>query len=90
MTAPSTKRKLPESKEESKEAVSFEDAIARLSGIVEQLERGDLPLGESVKLFEEGVSLVRTSQHELDTAERRIEELLAVDEDGNAKTAAFE
>jgi exodeoxyribonuclease VII small subunit len=90
MTAPSSKRKSLESKEDSNEPVSFEDAITRLSGIVEQLERGDLPLGESVKLFEEGVSLVRTSQQELDTAERRIEELLAVDEDGQAKTVAFE
>lgn len=59
-------------------AVSFEEAILRLSQIVEQLERGDLPLGESVTLFEEGVSLVRRSQQELDVAERRIEELLAV------------
>lgn len=69
--------------------VSFEDAIARLSAIVEQLERGDLPLGDSVKLFEEGVSLVRRSQAELDTAERRIEELLAVDASGAPRTEPF-
>lgn len=90
MTAPSAKRKTSESKEKQQDSVSFEEAITRLSGIVEQLERGDLPLGESVKLFEEGVSLVRTSQRELDTAERRIEELLAVDEEGEAETVAFE
>ena len=71
-------------------APSFEDAIARLSSIVEQLERGDLPLGESIKLFEEGVSLVRRSQTELDTAEKRIEELLAVDAQGNPRTEPFE
>ena len=69
---------------------SFEDAITRLSSIVEQLERGDLPLGESITLFEEGVSLVRRSQAELDTAEKRIEELLAVDAQGNPRTAPFE
>ena len=69
---------------------SFEDAITRLSSIVEQLERGDLPLGESIKLFEEGVSLVRRSQAELDTAEKRIEELLAVDAQGNPRTEPFE
>lgn len=71
-------------------AVSFEEAILRLSQIVEQLERGDLPLGESVTLFEEGVSLVRRSQQELDVAERRIEELLAVASDGSLRTAPFE
>ena len=69
---------------------SFEDSIARLSNIVEQLERGDLPLGDSIKLFEEGVSLVRRSQSELDTAEKRIEELLSVDAQGNARTEPFE
>lgn len=69
---------------------SFEDAVTRLSSIVEQLERGDLPLGESIKLFEEGVSLVRRSQAELDSAEKRIEELLAVDAQGNPRTEPFE
>lgn len=77
-------------KEGTKEAPSFEDAITRLSAIVEQLERGDLPLGESIKLFEEGVSLVRRSQAELDSAEKRIEELLAVDGQGNPRTEPFE
>ena len=70
--------------------VSFEEAILRLSQIVEQLERGDLPLGESVTLFEQGVSLVRRSQQELDVAERRIEELLGVASDGSLRTAPFE
>ena len=41
---------------------SFENAIARLSEIVKTLERGDLPLEESLRLFEEGVRLSRVSQ----------------------------
>ncbi|MGH7328914.1 MAG: exodeoxyribonuclease VII small subunit, partial [Polyangiaceae bacterium] len=34
---------------------SFEDAVRRLTEIIEKLERGDLPLEESIALFEEGV-----------------------------------
>jgi exodeoxyribonuclease VII small subunit len=70
--------------------VSFEDAIRRLGQIVEQLERGDLPLEGSLGLFEEGIRLARVSQQRLDRAERRIEELLGVDSDGEAITRPFE
>jgi exodeoxyribonuclease VII small subunit len=70
--------------------VAFEDAIRRLGQIVEQLERGDLPLEESLALFEEGIKLARVSQHRLDKAEKRIEELLSVDEEGKAVTRPFE
>jgi exodeoxyribonuclease VII small subunit len=64
-------------------APSFEDSIRRLSEIVEALEGGELPLEESLALFEEGVKLARTSQATLDAAEKRVEELLSVDEEGN-------
>jgi exodeoxyribonuclease VII small subunit len=62
---------------------AFESALARLSDIVERLERGELPLEESLGLFEEGIRLARTAQTRLDTAERRVEELLGFDEQGN-------
>jgi exodeoxyribonuclease VII small subunit len=65
---------------------SFEDGIRRLGDIVEKLEGGELPLEESLRLFEEGVHLARASQATLEKAERRVEELLSVDEDGNAVT----
>lgn len=71
------------------EGVSFEAAIKRLSGIVQTLERGELPLEESLRLFEEGVKLSRISQQRLDAAEKRVEQLLAVDEQGRARTAPF-
>src|SRR5262245_23774776 len=74
----------------SRPDVSFEDAIRRLGQIVEQLERGDLPLESSLGLFEEGIRLARLSQQRLDRAERRIEELLGVDADGEAITRPFE
>src|SRR5438270_9702320 len=46
--------------------ISFEDAIRRLGHIVEQLERGDLPLESSLRLFEEGIGLARVSQRRPD------------------------
>ena len=71
------------------EGPSFEVAIKRLTEIVATLERGDLPLEESLRLFEEGVQLSRVSQSRLDTAEKRVEQLLSVDAEGRARTAAF-
>jgi exodeoxyribonuclease VII small subunit len=70
-------------------APAFEVAIKRLNEIVQTLERGDLPLEESLRLFEEGVQLSRVSQERLDAAEKRVEQLLAVDEQGRARTEPF-
>jgi exodeoxyribonuclease VII small subunit len=61
---------------------SFEDTVQRLGKIVEQLERGDLPLEQCLQLFEQGVRLARASQARLDAAERRVEQLLTIDEQG--------
>lgn len=66
--------------------VTFEEAIQRLGEIVEKLEAGDLPLEAALALFEEGVRLSRISQARLAFAERRIEELLAVSEEGEPLT----
>lgn len=71
-------------------AASFEDATRRLGAIVDELESGDLPLERSLELFEEGVRLARAAQERLDKAERRVEELLAVDAKGAAITRDFE
>lgn len=69
-------------KREGAEA-GFEDSVRRLTEIVGELEGGELPLEDSLKLFEEGVRLARTSRARLDAAEKRVEELLTIDEDGN-------
>lgn len=66
----------------------FEECLARLEQIVSALEAGNLPLEESLKVFEEGVGLARHCARYLDEAERRIE-ILARDEAGNLKTAPF-
>jgi exodeoxyribonuclease VII small subunit len=71
---------------EAADAVDFEASIQRLGEIVETLEGGELPLEESLKLFEEGVRLARGSQKVLADAEERVEQLLGVDDDGSAVT----
>ncbi len=68
----------------------FEASMKRLAEIVGRLERGDLPLEESLALFEEGVSLSARSQAKLDAAQRRVEELLAVDEEGRSRRAPLD
>ncbi len=68
--------------------VKFEDAMARLETIVSELERGDLPLDESLKIFEEGVRLSKTCLKMLDDTERKVE-LLVQDKDGKRRLRAF-
>ncbi len=69
--------------------VTFEAAAKRLTEIVEKLEAGELPLEESLRLFEEGVMLSRVAQERLDAAQKKVEELLSVDAQGHARTAPF-
>jgi exodeoxyribonuclease VII small subunit len=71
------------------EAPPFEVSLKRLTEIVQTLEKGDLALEESLRLFEEGVQLSRASQQRLDAAEKRVDELLTIDEAGRAITAPF-
>jgi len=51
----------------------FEAAIAELEAVVKKLEDGDLPLEESLRLYERGVHLSRFCHARLEEAERRIE-----------------
>src|ERR1043166_3712388 len=55
---------------------SFESSLEQLELIVRELEQGELPLEESLELFEKGVGLSRECQERLNQAERRIEVLL--------------
>ena len=54
----------------------FEAALAELETIVGKLERGDLKLEESLKLFERGVALARQCRQSLETAELKVKALL--------------
>ena len=68
---------------------TFETQLEALERIVHELERGDLPLERSLKLFEEGIKLSRECQERLNQAERRIEVLLR-DSEGRPVLSEFE
>lgn len=55
---------------------SFEEQLTALENVVERLERGELSLDESVRLFEEGVRLSNACKKELEAAEGRIQVLV--------------
>ncbi|MBV8910853.1 MAG: exodeoxyribonuclease VII small subunit [Gammaproteobacteria bacterium] len=54
----------------------FEQALSELEGLVERLERGELPLDEALKAFERGVALARHCQACLQVAQQKVEVLL--------------
>jgi exodeoxyribonuclease VII small subunit len=66
----------------------FEDAITRLEEIVNGLEKGDLSLDKSLKMFEEGVRLSKSCLKMLDEAQQKVE-ILVRDKDGKKKVQPF-
>lgn len=68
--------------------VKFEQAVARLEAIVGELEKGDLPLDESLKIFEEGIRLSKTCLKILEDAERKVE-VLVQEQNGKKRLHAF-
>jgi exodeoxyribonuclease VII small subunit len=68
---------------------SFEESLKKLESIVETLEKGDLPLEDSIKLFEEGVGLSAACKKELDEAEGKVQVLIK-QRDGSFKTEPFD
>ena len=69
--------------------VKFEEALARLEAIVNELERGQLPLDDSMRIFEEGMKLSKTCLKMLEEAERKVE-ILIKDKDGGKRARPFE
>lgn len=67
---------------------TFEESLKKLETIVDQLEKGDMPLEESMELFEEGVNLSAACKQEIDAAEGKVQ-LLVKQRDGSVKTEAF-
>jgi exodeoxyribonuclease VII small subunit len=67
---------------------SFEDSLKKLETIVDQLEKGDLPLEDSLKLFEQGVGLSTACKAELDAAEGKVQ-MLVKQRDGSLKPEPF-
>ena len=68
--------------------LKFEEAIADLEQVVEQLESGDLSLEDSLAAFEQGVGLVRYCNQKLSEVEKKVE-LLVKDKQGQLQLKAF-
>lgn len=68
--------------------VDFEQALAELEGLVERLEKGDLPLEEALRTFERGVALTRHCQASLTAAQQKVEILLK--RGGQSEVSPFE
>ena len=62
--------------EQNEQSQSFEQSMSRLEKIVRAMERGDVPLAESLKLFAEGTALGRRCSGLLDGAELQIKQVM--------------
>ena len=60
----------------TKKNIDFEKSLSKLESVVEVLERENVSLEESVKKFEEGISLVKSCQKQLKDAELKVNKLL--------------
>jgi exodeoxyribonuclease VII small subunit len=84
-----TPKKAAPRKKSTASEPKFEKDLERLEGIVHALEEGGLPLDESLKKFEEGISLSKRCEKALSAAEKKIE-VLTKDAGGKVKAEAFE
>lgn len=69
--------------------MDFEKKLSRLDEIVQKMEKGELGLEDSLKLFEEGVKLSRECQTQLSEAEVKVKKLVGFDNEGKPQTADF-
>lgn len=68
--------------------LDYEAAVAELESLVERLEKGDISLEESLKLYESGVLLTRECQEALQNAEQKVQMLLQ--QSGQANLVDFD
>jgi exodeoxyribonuclease VII small subunit len=71
------------------EELSFEEALQRLETIVQQLERGDVPLDRSITLYAEGDRLRAQCQKRLEAAQARIEQIVGGADGVATQTTTF-
>lgn len=73
----------------AKKKVDFETSMLRLEEIVNLLERGEAPLEQAMKLFEEGAKLLRECTAQLDAAEQKVT-VLTAGSDGTPEELPFD
>ena len=71
-------------------AMSFEDALRALEDVVRKLESGEVPLDDSITLYERGEALRKACQTRLDAAQARIEKIVAGPDGQAAGTQPFD
>ncbi|MET0545389.1 MAG: exodeoxyribonuclease VII small subunit [Caulobacterales bacterium] len=69
-------------------ALSFEDALSELEKIVQRLEAGDVPLEDSIRIYERGAALKAHCEAKLKAAQLKVEQIV-VGPDGKPKTQPF-
>ena len=67
------------------DGLSFEDALKELEGIVEKLESGDVPLEESIRIYERGAALKAHCLGKLRNAQLKVEQIV-LSQDGEPST----
>ena len=72
----------------NQENLTFEASMQRLEQIVRTMERGEVPLEESLKLFQEGTELVRSCGKLLDEAELQVKKIMTAS-DGSPVEEVF-
>lgn len=70
--------------------MSFEDALRALEDVVRRLESGEVPLDDSISLYERGEELRKHCQARLDAAQARIERIVAAPDGAAAETQPFD
>lgn len=70
--------------------MDFEKKLGRLEEIVQKMEKGELALEESLKLFEEGIKLSRECHNRLSEAETKVKKLVGFDQEGKPLTEPFQ
>lgn len=71
-------------------SLTFEQALGQLEAIVQQLERGDVPLDQSISLYERGEALRAACQQRLDAAQARIERIVTAADGRASGTRPFD
>lgn len=78
------------SADDRKAETTFETILDDLQSVVDTLERGELPLEESLQVFERGIRLSREGTRRLEEAEAKVQLLLAGTDDGEGSTPRVE
>ena len=84
------KKKANRGEQSDSEPLSFEQALAKLEKSVARLEDGQLGLDESLAEYERGIHYLKQCSRQLEQAQRKIELLAGIDENGEVRTAPFD